>query len=361
MSTLNYDDALYQSQLALKIKKLKQDFANFNLDSIEIFASPIQHFRMRAEFRIWHKDNQLDYVMFGLDDKKPYAVDDFPIGSKTINQLMPKLLDAIRQYNPLKHKLYQIDFLTTQSGEALITLIYHKLLDETWLTLATQIKNQLGINIVGRSKGQRVLADKDYVIEKFTVNQQDFWYQQVEASFTQPNAFICQAMLNWACHHTKGLGGDLLELYCGNGNFTLPLSKNFNQVIATEISKASVDSALFNIEKNNISNIQIARMSSEEFVQALDGEREFFRLRNTNLQNYQFSTIFVDPPRSGLDDKTVRIAQRFDNIVYISCNPETLHKNLLTITQTHQIKHFAIFDQFPYTHHLESGVILQRK
>lgn len=360
MSTLIYDQTQYESQLKFKIQKLKQDFANFNLDSFEIFTSPIQHFRMRAEFRAWHKGEQLDYIMFGKEDKKPYAVYDFPIGSKTINELMPKLIDAICQDPQLKHKLYQIDFLTTQSGEALVTLIYHKHLDEDWFNLATQLKNQLGINIVGRSKGQRILVDKDYVIEKFHVGGQDYWYQQVEASFTQPNASICQSMLNWAYTHTRGFNHDLLELYCGNGNFTLPLSKNFNKVIATEISKTSVDSALFNIEKNNISNIQIARMSSEEFVQALDGKREFFRLRHINLQDYEFSTIFVDPPRAGLDDKTVSITQGFDNIIYISCNPETLHKNLLTITQTHKIKNFAVFDQFPYTDHLECGVILQK-
>jgi tRNA (uracil-5-)-methyltransferase len=79
------------------------------------------------------------------------------------------------------------------------------------------------------------------------------------------------------------------------------------------------------------------------------------------LADYNFSTIFVDPPRAGLDPHTTSIAQRFDNILYISCNPETLRENLKTITQTHSIKAFAIFDQFPYTHHVECGVVLQRK
>lgn len=361
MSDLVFDENQYQSQLELKTQKLKQDFANFNIEKIEVFSSPIKHFRMRTEFRAWHKGEQLDYIMFGKEDKKPYEVYDFPIGSITINQLMPTLIRLLNADIDLKHKLYQIDFLTTQAGEALVTLIYHKQLDDNWIAKARAVKNQLNIDIVGRSKGQRILLDKDYVIEKFTVDQQEYSYQQVEASFTQPNAVICQSMLNWAVSNSKGLGQDLLELYCGNGNFTLPLSKNFEKVLATEISKSSVDSALFNIEKNNIKNIQIARMSSEEFVQALDGAREFFRLRHINLQDYQFSTIFVDPPRAGLDEKTVSITQRFDNIIYISCNPETLHKNLLKITETHQIKAFAAFDQFPYTHHLECGVVLHRK
>ncbi len=51
----------------------------------------------------------------------------------------------------------------------------------------------------------------------------------------------------------------------------------------------------------------------------------------------------------------------FDAIIYISCNPETLEKNLASLCDTHQIKRFALFDQFPYTHHMECGVFLERR
>jgi tRNA (uracil-5-)-methyltransferase len=53
---------------------------------------------------------------------------------------------------------------------------------------------------------------------------------QVEGAFSQPNGGVCQHMLNWAVDATKGSSGDLLELYCGNGNFTIPLAQNFKQV-----------------------------------------------------------------------------------------------------------------------------------
>lgn len=360
MSPILFDQAHYELQLTQKIEKLKKDFSNFNIDQLNIFRSPVKHFRMRTEFRMWHKADQLDYVMFD-QDKKPVALNEFPIGSETINRLMPMLLEVCNQSTLLKHKLYQADFLTTRSGEALITLIYHKNLDESWRSKACQLKEKLGIHLVGRSKGQRIVLDQDYVTENFIVDGHNYSYQQVESSFTQPNATICEAMLNWAVTNSKYIAGDLLELYCGNGNFTLPLSRNFTKVLATEISKNSVDSALFNIEKNAIGNIKIARMSSEEFMQALRGVREFFRLRHINLQEYQFSTLMLDPPRAGLDEQTRTMAQGFDNIIYISCNPDTLHRDLLQLTQTHRIKHFAAFDQFPYTHHLETGVILERK
>ena len=91
--------------------------------------------------------------------------------------------------------------------------------------------------------------------------------------------------------------------------------------------------------------------------------RTFRRLleQGIELADYAFSTVFVDPPRAGIDDATLRLLQNFDNIIYVSCNPETLHANLTTLTQTHRIERAALFDQFPFTPHIESGVLLRRR
>lgn len=59
---------------------------------------------------------------------------------------------------------------------------------------------------------------------------------QVAGCFSQPNGGMCQQMLSWAVDATKGSSGDLLELYCGNGNFTLPLAQNFKQVRCQPVS-----------------------------------------------------------------------------------------------------------------------------
>ena len=360
MTSIDFSIIHYQQQLNEKLNRIQRDFADFLLPPIQVFPSANKHYRMRAEFRVCHRQARSELVMFDAD-KKPYPITEFPIGSTQINKLIPALLTAINSDEQLHHKLYQVDFLTTQSGEALITLIYHKQLDDEWIEKAKTLKQQLNADIIGRSRKQRLLIERDHVIERMEVAGKEYLYQQVESSFTQPNANVCQSMLSWAVTNSTGFGGDLLELYCGNGNFTLPLSQNFSKVLATEVSKTSVDSALFNIALNQIDNIQIARLSSEEFSQAIDGVREFNRLRHVNLADYNFSTIFVDPPRAGLDPHTTAITQRFGNIIYISCNPDTLRENLRTITQTHQIKAFALFDQFPYTHHAECGVTLQKK
>ena len=91
----------------------------------------------------------------------------------------------------------------------------------------------------------------------------------------------------------------------------------------------------------------------------VDG-REFRRLQQQKIdvQTYDFKTVFVDPPRAGMDEESVRMIQGYERIVYISCNPETLKTNVCQLEATHEVTHMALFDQFPYTHHREVGVVL---
>lgn len=84
-------------------------------------------------------------------------------------------------------------------------------------------------------------------------------------------------------------------------------------------------------------------------------------LQGVDITKMDLSTLLVDPPRAGLDDVTVQILPEFDNIVYISCNPTTLHENLQRVKGSHSVQRFALFDQFPYTDHIECGVFLQRR
>lgn len=362
MTQRHYTPAEYQAQLAEKIATFKQDFAEFLFPEPAIFESAEKHFRMRAEFRIWHKGSVSTYCMFSDDEfKRAYDITEFPIGSALMNRLMGELIAEINANEILRTKLFQVDFLTTLSGQALISLIYHRKLDEEWVSAARDLQTALGIFVIGRSKGQKIVVEQDFVIEQLQVGEKQFQYQQIESGFTQPNAGICEKMLMWAVTHSKNWGGDLIELYCGNGNFTLPLAQNFNRVLATELAKPSVKSALYNMELNKVNNIAIARLSSEEFSQAMDKIKTFNRLEGIDLDSYNFSSIFVDPPRSGMDPHTTSITQRYENIMYISCNPVTLRNNLKTITQTHNITNVALFDQFPYTHHLEVGMTLRKK
>ncbi len=353
------DSANYSVQLAEKTDRLQRLLSPFSAPAIDVFASPTANYRMRAEFKFWHEDDDCFYGMTAADGSL-IRVNEFPVACKRINELMPQLLAGIKSVTILRRKLFQVEFLSTTTGDTVISLIYHKKLDTLWEQQASQLQNQLQCSIIGRSRGQKVVLAQDYVTEHFMVNGETFLQRQPESAFSQPNAAVNQHMLNWAASCTCKLGGDLLELYCGNGNFTLPLSRQFNKVLATEVSKTSVQALQHNVMTNHCDNIALARLSSEEFTQALNGERPFRRLAHINLADYNFSTVLVDPPRAGLDDGTVDLIKRFDNIVYISCNPETLANNLAALCQTHRISKAALFDQFPYTHHMEAGVFLQK-
>lgn len=355
----------YQQQLIDKKSEMVELFQQFNGPDFECFSSEPLHYRQRAEFRVWHDGDDLYFIMFNSDTKEKFKVTDFPVASLLINQAMKALLDDIRTNTVLRQKLFQVDFLSTLSGELLISMLYHKPLDDNWQNEAQQLKQRLShlgaVDIIGRARKQKVILDKDFVTEQLTVDGKTLSYQQVENSFTQPNAKVNEKMLLWAKDVSTHLGGDLIELYCGNGNFSIALAENFNRVLGTEISKTSVNSAQINIAANNAKNIAIVRMSSEEFSQAMNGERTFRRLQDFDLSAYNYDTVLVDPPRAGLDPDSVELVSRFNNIIYISCNPLTLRDNLEKLVETHTIEKMALFDQFPYTHHVETGVFLTKK
>ena len=355
----------YNQQLNDKETAMKRMFADFNLPELELFRSKPLNYRQRAEFRIWHEGDDLYYIMFNSETKQKFRVDYFPVASELINQAMVGLITAIKNNELLRRKLFQVDFLSTLSGELLISLLYHKPLDEEWEKEARSLKTTLSdiapVDIIGRAKKQKVILDKDFVMESLTVADNTYVYQQVENSFTQPNATVNEKMLLWAQQATANLGGDLIELYCGNGNFSIAMAENFDRVLGTEISKTSVKSAQVNIAANKIANIDIVRMSSEEFSQAMNGERKFRRLEGFDLTAYNYDSVLVDPPRAGLDPDSVELVSRFERIIYVSCNPETLKDNLTQLCKTHTIEKFALFDQFPYTHHVETGVVLTKK
>jgi tRNA (uracil-5-)-methyltransferase len=353
---------LYQQQLEEKRHRTLEEFAEFGISDLDVFASPWQHYRMRAEFKAWHQDNQVHYAMFRADkSRQVYTLDHYPPGSPAIQALMPALREVLNADETLRRKLFQVEFLTSSTGQALVTLIYHRPLDEHWQNHATQLAALLNIQVVGRSRNQKRVLERDFVLEEFNLDGRTFVYQQLEGSFTQPNAAVCTHMLNWAVEHSRHCGGDLLELYCGNGNFTLPLSRNFGKVLATEVAKPAIHSALYNCQLNQIENITFVRMSSEDISGALNRVRSYERLKDIDLTNYQFSTVFVDPPRAGLDPATLLLLQGFNNIIYISCNPHTLKENLRTLSASHQITRLALFDQFPFTEHRECGVILRKR
>lgn len=354
----------YEEELSQKKERVLGLLSPFNVKDLEVFSATPTHYRARSEFKIWHDGDIANYAMGRLDKKGAVNIIECPKVIEPIVKRMRPLLDAINaSQNVLKKRLFAVEFLATTTDECLISMIYHRKLDEVWQKEAKELEKLLNAKIMGRSRKQKVVLSDEFVSEKLFIDGQDYVYRYYENGFTQPNPAVNVHMIEWAIKQAKKVEGkgDFLESYCGLGNFTLPLSKYFNKVLATEVSKRSIYAAKENCELNDVSNIEFIRLSSEEMTQALNKERAFRRLHEIDLDAYDFSCVLVDPPRAGLDVDTTKLIQNIDNIIYISCNPETLARDLVELSKTHEIDDVAIYDQFPHTHHVESGVFLRKK
>jgi len=350
----------YESQLNQKLELNRERFKQFYTQEISVYKSPQQHYRSRSEFKIWHDGDIMRYAMNHVDKKGVVFVEECPQVNEHISALMPKLLKSITE-SEIGFKLFGADFLSSSSGEIVVSLLYHRKLDSAWQEIVTDIAKELDIYIIGRSRKQKVVIGQDYITETLNINDEIYRFNYIENSFTQPNSKVNEQMISWTLKNISNIDGDLLELYCGAGNFTIPFAKKFDKVLATEISKSSINAAKTNMLLNDVQNIEFVRMSVEEFVGALDGVREFRRMKDVNLDRYKINTIFVDPPRAGMDEASCRFSSRYDNILYISCNPETLLRDMTLLSETHEVVDMALFDQFPYTHHVEMGVKLIKK
>ena len=172
---------------------------------------------------------------------------------------------------------------------------------------------------------------------------------------------------------------DLLELYCGNGNFTVALAPAFRRVVATEVSRASVAVAAHNLEANGVADtVHLARADADRVAAALavvdglppsPGAAPDTATKTTigggavDLAAFDLRTVFVDPPRAGVGPTTAALLPRFDRVLYVSCNPASLAADARGggLAATHAAVSAAVFDQFPYTDHVECGVLFERK
>ena len=404
----------YEDQILYKKRLIADKFREFFDGEFEFFASSPQNYRIRAEFGIWHdiwhSAFDLAYTMGGARSKK-ILINECPKVALPIANLMPRLLEALRRSEALKEKLFGVEFISCASG-ILATLLYHKRLGEREQEAICELADKLGIRVMARARGQKLLSGELSLTDELCVDGRVYKFRFGENAFIQPNRGVNEKMIAWArscvdfgkegtsevraaqnfiaenfteknfasqnsaCEQSAPQNSscekhvvrpessgarDLLELYCGHGNFTIPLAAKFNRVLASEISKSSIANARINCELNGICNAQFVRLSADELMSAFARRREFERLKGIDIFSYDFSHVLIDPPRAGLEPSVIDFIKNFQNLIYISCNPQTLFENLRSLCATHEVRRFAIFDQFAHTAHIECGVLLRRR
>lgn len=377
-------DLAYEKQLESKLQQTQQEFSSlfssngFSSANLSVHNSVEWGFRARAEFRFYTDENRIYFAMSNREKNHRTPITQCPILLPIIQKAMPLVIESLEADEVLRTKIYACNFLANiESQEIIISLIYHKRLDSIWEQKAQNMRDRLHkalsatIHIIGRAKNQKILLSTPCVRESLRLfadskQEQIYTYFKQESSFSQPNPFINTKMLEFVITHLKTLypqpNNDMLELYCGGGNFSIALSGIFRQILATEVVKSAISLLQQNMEQNFCENITPVRLNALETQVALSGEREFFRLRGIDIKSFNFDCVLIDPPRSGVNElKILHFLQQFSTIVYVSCNPSTLLQDLQTLTQSHSILHFGLFDQFPHTHHRECVVILRQK
>mmetsp|Transcript_32021 Transcript_32021/g.68224 ORF Transcript_32021/g.68224 Transcript_32021/m.68224 type:complete len:516 (-) Transcript_32021:44-1591(-) len=211
------------------------------------------------------------------------------------------------------------------------------------------------IHIVGRWRRRKLAVDQDFITEVFHLQgelpgeERRLSYKQPEGQFSNPNSPCEVRCLEWLCKEARRIVSErpdakLLELHCGGGCNTIALAPCFSSVVAIEINRVLAEVAEENIARNSLSNVQIVRSPS---AQAQAHARDA-------------SVVLVDPPRAGLDGDTLAAVQNFQDVLYISCNPAALARDLALLCE-HDVLSLAIFDMFPYTTHAECAVWLRRR
>ena len=171
--------------------------------------------------------------------------------------------------------------------------------------------------------------------------------------FFQTNPFCCAELYKVVKKAASSSGGGAaLDLYCGSGGITLQVASVFDKVIGIDIIPGNIRHAEKNRELNQIGN---AEFVSEDAELYLEGLKKSGRIA-------EFSAIIVDPPRIGLTNKSKEIilSSGVKNIIYVSCNPESLKKDLSFFEGVYDILKVTPVDMFPHTRHLEAVAVLKK-
>ena len=208
--------------------------------------------------------------------------------------------------------------------------------------------NMKSTNVILGNENEVIYGD-GYIYDELG----DYTFKISPLSFYQINPIQTEALYNIAIEMADLKKTDtLFDLYCGIGTIGIFASPYVNRVYGIEIVKQAIEDAKENANINNIRNI--------EFF-AGDVEKVFENVLKEH--NVKPDVIFVDPPRKGLDKHTIEniLNIKPEKIVYISCNPASLVRDLKLLEESYEIKKIQPVDMFPFTSNVECCAVMELK
>lgn len=214
-------------------------------------------------------------------------------------------------------------------------------------TIVKNINNKNTNVILGQEN--KILYGEGYIYDYLG----EFKFKISPMSFYQVNPIQTEKLYSKAVEYAELTGEEtVFDLYCGIGTIGIFASPKIKSLYGIETIPQAIEDAKGNAKLNNIQN-------SEFFVGDVEKTLpEFIKMRNIVPD-----VVFVDPPRKGCDKTALETLMQIKprKIVYVSCNPATLARDLKILEETYDLKEVSICDMFPFTHHVECITSLQLK
>lgn len=309
-----------------KVKEMTSRYASIDENKIKKIISGNEfYYRNKATFQVKEK--------IGYYQKKSYEI--IPIEKCFIVDFkINEVLKALKNYD-----LKNIDSIVVRAS---------KFSDDTMVVLKSSgpISNLKDLNVTSlieyRNNQYKVLKGKGYILEKLG----DLKFIVSPDSFFQVNTEIAYKLYEQVKEYAHINKNDkVLDLYSGTGTIGLFLSKYSKSVIGIECNKYAVRDALKNKEINEIQNV------------------EFICDDASNVDIKDVDIVVVDPPRSGLDKKTIEYLKgsNLKRMIYVSCDPMTLSRDLKLLNDRFEVEEITLVNMFSKTHHVECVCVLNRK
>jgi 23S rRNA (uracil1939-C5)-methyltransferase len=181
----------------------------------------------------------------------------------------------------------------------------------------------------------------------------DIRYRISPYSFFQTNTRGAEQLYRLLAAWAKPIGGALVDLYCGSGGITLALARSFDRVVGIDTNREAITDAAHNAELNALKNTEFVCEDAMEFLKKLPGSKLAIQL----------SAMVVDPPRPGLHPKAMQTLLEMNppQLAYVSCNPESLARDLQSLSPLYKINSIQLVDLFPNTPHVETVGLLEHR
>ena len=225
-----------------------------------------------------------------------------------------------------------------------------QILTESYPNIKSVVKNINSKNtnvILGQEN--ITLFGQDYIEDKLG----DYTFKISPMSFYQVNPIQAEKLYNYGIKMANLNEKDILcDLYCGTGTIGIFAAKHVKKVYGIEIVAQAIEDAKENAKINNVNNIKF-----------ITGDVEIAFDELLNKEKVKPTAIIVDPPRKGLDDKTIEniLKLQLAKLVYISCNPSTMVRDAEKLQAKYEVKRIKPVDMFPFTKHVECCALLCRK